>query len=242
MDGFPDTRRSAIAALGSADAEVRARAYETVLGCYWKPVYKYLRLKWNESRENAEDITQAFLAAAYEKRFFESYDPAQARFQTFLRACLDRFVINRRKHAHRLRRAGDTTALSLDFDLAERELRRYPSPDANSVEDFFEREWIRSLFALSVERLRTECAARNRTLHYALFQRYDLNDDDSAPETYAGLAAEFGLTAATVTNYLAAARRDFRRIVLDHLRELTATDEEYRNTARSVLGVELKID
>lgn len=33
MDGFPETRRSAIAALGSADAEVRARAYETVLGC-----------------------------------------------------------------------------------------------------------------------------------------------------------------------------------------------------------------
>jgi len=41
-----------------------------------------------------------------------------------------------------------------------------------------------------------------------------------------------------VTNYLAGARREFRRIVLDKLRELTATDDEFRREARMLLGVD----
>jgi len=37
----------------------------------------------------------------------------------------------------------------------------------------------------------------------------------------------FGLNVSDVTNYLAAARREFRKIVLERLRELTATDESF---------------
>jgi DNA-directed RNA polymerase specialized sigma24 family protein len=238
--GFPDTRQSAIRALKSDDGLVRARAYETVLSCYWKPIYKYIRLKWSESRENAEDLTQAFLATAYEKRYFVRYYKQQARFQSFLRTCVDRFVANDRKYAQRLKRAGDASAVPLDFDLAEEELRRSRGADQLSMEDFFEREWIRSLLALTVESLREECLARGRETHYALFARYDLADDEAGgPPTYQQLAAEFNLSSMTVTNYLAAIRRDFRRLLLDHLRELTATDEEYRRTARRVLGIEV---
>ena len=47
-------------------------------------------------------------------------------------------------------------------------------------------------------------------------------------------------TPATVNNYLAAVRRDFRRVVLEKLREITATDEEFRTEARSLLGVDVK--
>jgi hypothetical protein len=54
------------------------------------------------------------------------------------------------------------------------------------------------------------------------------------------LAQEFGLDPSVVNNYLAAARRNFRRIILEKLREITATEEEFRNEARSLLGVELK--
>ena len=41
-----------------------------------------------------------------------------------------------------------------------------------------------------------------------------------------------------MTNYLALARREFRRIVLEKLRELTATDDEFRREARALLGVD----
>ena len=41
-----------------------------------------------------------------------------------------------------------------------------------------------------------------------------------------------------VTNYLAALRRRFRALVLDRLRELSASEAEFRAEARDVLGVD----
>ena len=87
-DRFPVTRQSAITALKSADQSARASAYDAVLACYWKPTYKLIRLKWQLSREAAEDLTQGFFATAFEKKYFERYDPELARFHTFLQKVL----------------------------------------------------------------------------------------------------------------------------------------------------------
>lgn len=57
--------------------------------------------------------------------------------------------------------------------------------------------------------------------------------------TYGALAAEFGLTSIQVTNYLAAARRSLRRLVLRRLRRLTASDAEFRAEARALFGIEV---
>ena len=95
------------------------------------------------------------------------------------------------------------------------------------------------MFTLAVDAFRQRCDEAGRVVHFQLFERYDLNDEDRKV-SYASLANEFGLEPATVNNYLAAARRDFRRVVLEKLREITATDEEFRTEARSLLGVDVK--
>jgi hypothetical protein len=41
-----------------------------------------------------------------------------------------------------------------------------------------------------------------------------------------------------VTNYLAIARREFRRTVLATLREMCANEEEFWREARAILGVD----
>jgi hypothetical protein len=91
------------------------------------------------------------------------------------------------------------------------------------------------MFTLAVDAFRQRCEASGRRLHFQLFERYDLSDEHVS---YASLANDFGLDTATVNNYLAAARRDFRRLVLEKLREITATDDEFRTEARSLLGVD----
>jgi hypothetical protein len=48
-----------------------------------------------------------------------------------------------------------------------------------------------------------------------------------------------GLSTSAVTDYLALVRREFRRLVLDKLREPAATEEEFQQEARAVLGVQL---
>jgi DNA-directed RNA polymerase specialized sigma24 family protein len=92
MSNFPTTRRSTVARIASVDGEERRRAWETLVSAYWKPVYKYSRLKWKLDPDAAADLTQAFFARAIEKDFFRSYDPAKAAFRTFLRTCLDGFA------------------------------------------------------------------------------------------------------------------------------------------------------
>jgi hypothetical protein len=50
---FPETNRSAVLAVGSADPEEKARALETVARAYWRPVHGYLRSKWRADEARA---------------------------------------------------------------------------------------------------------------------------------------------------------------------------------------------
>lgn len=237
---FPETNQSAIVRARSTDHVVRQRAFETILASYWKPVYKYVRLKWQAGNEDAKDLTQGFFANAFEKNHFANYDATKASFQTFLRTCLDGFVANERKAGARLKRGGDFEHFQFDFVAAEDEFAAHAASTDLTPEDYFHREWVRWMFTLAVEELRRRCENTGKEIQFQLFERYDLADDGAENLSYAVLAQEFGLDTTTVTNYLAAARRDFRRIVIEKLREITATEEEFRNEARSLLGVEVK--
>src|SRR3954452_2726625 len=106
MPGFPATRYSIVTAIRSARPDDRRAAFDVLVTAYWKPVFKYVRLKWHASPDDAADLTQSFFLRAFEKDFFAPSDPARARFRTFLRACIDGFVANPRKANARLKRGG----------------------------------------------------------------------------------------------------------------------------------------
>lgn len=240
-DRFPDTRWSAIIAASSRNKTERDRALDTLIAAYWKPVYKYIRIKWNKSHEDAADLTQSFFAKAIEKNFFASFDPAKARFRTFLRTCLEGFISNEEKSAQRMKRGGGAQTISLDFESADGELRQTEIPVHQSPEDYFEREWARSFFGIALDALRVEMESNGRLLSFQLFELYYLGDAISDSKiTHMELAERFSIKASDVNNYLAAARREFRRLLLERLREITATDEEFRREARLLLGAEIE--
>jgi RNA polymerase sigma factor (sigma-70 family) len=234
---FPLTHYSVVLAAQSDDPAARSRAIEAITAAYWKPVYKYVRVKWNITSEDAADFTQDFFTRLLEKEFLDSYDSTKGRLRTFLRTCADRLFMKQVRDSHRLKRGAGSGHFPLDYVEAERELENVPNSE--SPEDRFEKEWVRSLFTLGLQRLRSCCESESKTIHFELFERYDLEDADPKP-SYTQLAAEFGLAVTDVTNYLAFARREFRRCVLDQLREMTATGEEFRREAQALLGVEVR--
>ena len=236
MTKFPSTRHSMVAAIRSPRTDVRRSAFDTLVTAYWKPVFKYVRLKWHATPEDAADLTQAFFLRAFEKDFFASFDPSRARFRTYLRLCLDGFVSNARKADARLKRGGAVRLISIDVGEAERELRHQAPNAVDDFDAYFHREWLRSLFASAAGRLREACVARGREARFALFEQYDLAGEDGERPTYAELARRLGLSAADVTNELAAARREFRRLVMEALREQCATDEEFEAESRALMG------
>lgn len=230
--GFPPTRHSAIAALRSGDPAERARGLATLASVYWRPVYSYLRLRWNRPHEEAADLAQDFFAELVQKELLARFDPSRARLRTWLRVCIDGLVANHDKAASRQKRGGGSPAPHFDFDSVREEVERL---SAESPEARFEKEWARGVFAMALERLRLACEAAGKAEHYALLERYDLG---SERPTYAQLAQRSGISVTDVTNRLFRTRRELRRIALEVLRELTASEDEFREEARALLGPE----
>ncbi len=223
---FPTTRRSVVQALRSDDSQERTRAFDTLVAIYWKPLYKFARMTWRRSPEDAEDLTQAFFARMYERESLAGFDARKAAFRTYLRMLFERHAANEAKATLRMKRGG--TIITLDFEEAEAELK----DERSSPEDLFYRDWVRSVFAVALARMRENVSPEQ----FAIFEAYDLSDDRNV--SYRDLASQFGMRETTITNHLSAVRGKFREAVLDTLREATATDGEFRAEARALLGIE----
>lgn len=232
---FPTTRGSALRGASSGDPVERERSWAALAGAYWKPAYKHVRVKWKLAGEDAEDAVQGFFERAMEADFFATFEPGRARFRTFFRLCLDRWVGNERKARARQKRGGGVTLVRMDFGEAEHELALAGAAAWESPDACFDREWRRSLFARAIHALRVDCDASGKAGHYELFVAYDLAEPAARP-TYDELARARGVPVTTVTNHLAFARRELRRLVLAELERITETDDELRDEARAVLG------
>jgi DNA-directed RNA polymerase specialized sigma24 family protein len=234
--GFPTTRGSVIAGLAQADGAVRERAFDALVSAYWRPVYIHLRGKWGRGREDAEDLTQEFFTRALLQGFLAEYEPRRGRFRTYLRGCLDHLVANARRDERRLKRGGGAAHLPLDFAGAERDMA-FVAPDAADPDVRFHQEWVRGLFGGAVRRLEEQCARDDHVVRFRIFSRADLEPaDPGSRPSYRMLAEEFGVPLTQITNHLAWARREFRRLVLERLRELSGSDEEFRAEARDLFG------
>jgi DNA-directed RNA polymerase specialized sigma24 family protein len=232
-ESFPATRLSVLVDAGASDPVVRARSLEILAQGYWAPVYKHVRVRWRKNEPEAEELTQAFFAAAIERAFFASYDAQKGRFRTFVRVCVDRFVADDKKAERRQKRGGGLRPVSFDVAGAEAELSLVATdadPDA-----VFERAFKKNLFKLALISLRAELTARSQSRHLHVFERYDLHGEEGRP-SYGQLADELGMKVTDVTYSLHYARTAFRRHMQARLRELTLSDEEYELEA-AALGV-----
>jgi RNA polymerase sigma factor (sigma-70 family) len=236
---FPQTRWSVIAAARSDDSAERTRALDVLFSAYWKPVYKYVRLKFSKAPDEAQDLTQGFFLELFERDLLSRFDAGRSRLRTYIRLCVDSFVLNEIKYASRQKRGGDAVHLALDFPAAEGELNAQtidpasiPSPE--QFEEFFEKEWIRSLFSSAVEELRRLCEIREKLPAFALFETYDLSGNETF--SYAQLAEARGLSVSDITNQLAWARREFRRLAQEQLRAICATDGEFARESKTLFG------
>ncbi|MEO8201679.1 MAG: sigma-70 family RNA polymerase sigma factor [Gemmatimonadota bacterium] len=234
---FPDTHRSTVDAIRSGDPDVRRVAFDALARSYWKPVYKYLRLRWHRDSQDAQDLTQEFFARAYQKEMLEQYDRDRGRFRTFLRICVDHLAQNEHTAAMRIKRGGSVAIRPWDLVEIEQELSGMAGSREEDPDAVFHREWLRSLFDTAIRRARVECERQGKQTAFDVFERYDLlapNQGESL--TYAQLADEFGVPITQVTNYLAFVRRRVRHHVLAVLRETTTNDAEFAVEVREVLG------
>lgn len=213
---FPSTQLSLLEA---ATNRLTNDALDRVIALYWKPVYRFIRIKFHKNNEDAKDLTQSFFSSALQRDFFTRFDPKKAAFRTYLRMAVERFAANEHAASHRQKRGGDIEFVPVDETIT-----------TESAEQIYDREWRRQLFALAIDDLRAHCAASDKQLHFRIFETYDLTEDHRP--SYAQLAACHGIPETSVTNYLAWARRTLRAFVTERLRGVTSGETEFRQEMR----------
>jgi len=235
QDGFPYTRWSLLSAAASDVPERRRLGIARIAETYWRPLYVYLRIKYRLTAADAQDALQGFLAELWSGAALASFDPDKARFRTWLRVCLDHWFANVRRAERAVKRGGGSELISIDFAGVDAFVDQMERRESDEPEARYEQEWIRALYEIAVAATRRKYEEAGKTADFEMFDRYALSGESLS---YDDLARASGLPVTTVTNRLAAVRRELRRTVLDQLRELTATEEEFRAEAERVLGVD----
>jgi len=221
---FPSTRHSLLQA-ASAHPGVGAEAMNALLEIYWQPCYRYVRVRFQRPHEEAEDLVQGFFTALLEEGLLSRYDAAKGVFRSYLRACLDHFVLKDRRDESREKRGGGKVVALDAHD---------PASESGTPEEIFYREWQRSMFALAIEDLRQFCEATGRQVRFEIFAQYDLAEEPRPG--YDQLAQTHSVPVTTVTNHLAWARREMRRLLEQRVASVTPGESDRRREVRLLLS------
>jgi RNA polymerase sigma-70 factor (ECF subfamily) len=230
MTAFATTRWSVVlAARGKGDSGARAAMAE-LCAAYWMPLYGYVR-RQGHSPEDAADLTQAYFSRFLEKDYLGAVSPEAGRFRSFLLASLRHFLANEWDRSSARKRAGDLTALSLDFAAAEARLDLEPR-DERTPESDYERRWALALIERAARRLRAEAdGGRALELHDRL--RGFLTDGETL--AYREVAAELGMTEGAVKTAVYRLRRRLGQLLREEVGQTVVDPSEVDDELRHLL-------
>jgi RNA polymerase sigma-70 factor (ECF subfamily) len=157
---FATTHWSVVLAAGESGSHGAQTALETLCRAYWYPIYVYVRRK-GHGPESAQDLTQEFFAQLISKEHLKLADRDKGKFRTFLLAMLDHFLAREWSRAHRQKRGGQFTFISLDQQSPEERYRIEPQ-DNQTPERYFDRQWALTVLERTMSTLEQECRSSGR--------------------------------------------------------------------------------
>jgi RNA polymerase sigma-70 factor (ECF subfamily) len=219
---FPNTRWTAILSAGDSRDPAYRDNLEYLIKLYWKPVYRYVRVGWSKSNEDAKDLTQDFFMSLLARDSLKEVGPDKGRFRSFLKAALKNFLLQNKRDSARQKRGGGAKMIALDWAELDP-----GDPQAETPDEAFDREWANSVLESALARLGERLKNDGKTVYFELFRKFYFGDGEQL--SYEQLAAEFGLSKFDVGNYLKAARARFREVALDLIGEYVADDDRERD-------------
>lgn len=231
---FPQTRWTFVLKARDKDSPEYRENLDTLLSLYWKPVYHYIRIFWNMSREEAKDLTQEFFLSLLERESLEDVTPEKGKFRHFIKGALKNFLMNYKRDQKRIKRGGGKRNLSFDLDL--------PPEDALSIgisespDRIFYQEWARTVMDRAVQRMEDHFKEKGKALYFRVFQIYYLEDRKDRPK-YDDVGRDLNLSAFDVGNYLKASRKAFRTSLKEVISEYVDGKEAIEEEFQELMGV-----
>ncbi len=216
-DTFATTRWTVVLAAGRPGSPQAAMALEELCRTYWFPLYAYVRRR-GQTREDAEDLTQAFFARLLEKGFLESAGAERGRFRAFLLTALKRFMANEWDRSRTLKRGGGATPLPLDPQQADSQF--LAASNDLPPDRAFDREWAVALLERVVIRLRDECVAEGRAGQFDHLKIFLTSGKGAS--SHADAAAALGTEEGAVRVAVHRLRKRYRQLLRDEVAQTLA--------------------
>lgn len=214
-DAFNTTRWTLVLAASRRRTPEADAALESLCATYWYPLYAYARRR-GYTREDAEDLTQAFFLRLLEKNGLKGVSAGRGRFRAFLLASLKHFLANEWDKTQRQKRGGALMHLPLDWTMAdslyEACVSREPSPDAA-----YDREWAVALLKQVLARLEVEFIEAGAGQQFQELKIYLTAGKGATP--YEAVAERLAMDAGTVRVAVHRLRKRYRLLLREEIAE-----------------------
>jgi RNA polymerase sigma-70 factor (ECF subfamily) len=230
---FVTTHWSVVLAAKAGDSPQASEALERLCRTYWRPLYAFIR-RDGYSVEDAQDLTQEFLARLLAKDYLDHLQHQQGKFRSFLLTFLKHFLSDQRDRARAQKRGGGRTFVSLDQAMEEEKAGVEPV-DGLTADQIFDRRWASALLAQAVARLRQEYVEAGRA---ELFEQLkDLQPGERGAQTYAELGARLGLSEASIKSAAHRLRQRHQGILREEIANTVTRPEDVEDEIRHLLSV-----
>jgi len=229
---FHTTRWTIVVEAAKGDTPGARAALETLCAAYWYPLYAFARRR-GRSRQEAQDLTQAFFADLIEKHTVEAADRERGRFRAFLLGAFRRFASRERDRERAQKRGGGQAVLRLDFEKGERRYALEPSHEL-TPERVFDRQWALTLLGRVIDTLRDEMAAARKGETFEALGEF-LTGADNRP-AYREVAERLAMTEGAVKVAVHRLRGRYREILRAAIADTVETADEVDGEIRELLG------
>ncbi len=230
---FATTHWSVVVAAGDSTSERCRTALTRLCEIYWYPLYVFLRRK-GLAPEEAQDLTQAFLADFLARNQFGKADRSVGRFRSFLVASLENFLRNEWRRRSAQKRGSGKVPLSLDTVDAEARYAAEPR-EADNPALAYERHWARTVLEQTLCALQQEWEQQGRGALSREFQSHLWGDATSVP--YAELCVRFDLTPVNLRVTFHRFRQRYRELLRQAVADTVANEAEIEDELRFLIHV-----
>lgn len=219
-------------AAGQQHTSQSDHALEELCRTYWFPLYAYVRRR-GHAKADAEDLTQAFFARFLAKNYLAGLNAERGRFRAFLLAALKNFLVNEWKQAHRQKRGGGMTMLSLDWETADTQFQVVAQNELNP-DQAFDREWALALLGQVIERLQAECETAGKG---KLFEQLKMFLAAGKSETaQSEVAKALGMEEGAVRVAVHRLRKRYRELLRDEIAHTLSDPALVNEEMRALFG------
>lgn len=229
---FVTTRWTVVLAAGHGRTPQADLALEELCRVYWYPLYAYVRHQ-GHSKEDAEDLTQAFFARFLEKNYLERLSSEQGKFRAFLLASLKNFLANAWDRASRQKRGGGVAPLSLDWQTADTRYQIEPA-DRLSPDKLYDRAWAVALLERVITRLQTECASEGKAKLFEQTKAFLTMGKGAIP--YAQAAQPLKMDEGAVRVAVHRLRRRYRELLREEIAQTLSDPAQVEEEMRALFS------